>query len=113
MQWRMFTCYLGADAGGDGRAEALVRGGFEGEEVGGPRVETYEQVMGLVPQLENPSPLCCQISAGVQWAQGLVGDLEADRRHSVLHISSCSLQQLINVLLCCLDLMLACNWLYL
>lgn len=60
------TCYLGGDAGGDGRAKALVRGGFEGEEVGGPWVETYEQVMRLVPQLEHPSPLGCQVSTGVQ-----------------------------------------------
>lgn len=82
-----FTCYLGGDAGGDGRAEALVGGGFEGEEVGGPWVETYEQVMGLVPQLEHSSPLGRQVSAGVQRAQGLVGNLEADRRHSFTHFS--------------------------
>lgn len=55
----IFTCYLGGDAGGDGRAEAFVRGGFEGEEVGGSWVETHEQVMCLVPQLEHASPLGC------------------------------------------------------
>lgn len=84
MRQRAFTCYLGGDAGGDGRAEALVRGSFEGEEVGGPRVETHEQVMGLIPQLEHPSPLGGQISAGVQRAQGLVGDLKTDGRQMIL-----------------------------
>lgn len=34
--------------------------------------------MGLVPQFEHPSPLGGQIGAGVQRAQGLVGDLETD-----------------------------------
>lgn len=62
---KIVTCDLGGDAGGDGWAEAFVRGGFEGEEVGGSWVETNEKVMGLVPQLEHPSPLCCQIGAGV------------------------------------------------
>lgn len=79
----IITCYLGGDAGGDRGSEALIGGGFEGEEVGGPRVETHKQVMGLVPQLEHPSPLGCQISAGVQRAQGLVGNLE-----TVWHISA-------------------------
>lgn len=79
----IITCYLGGDAGGDRGSEALIGGGFEGEKVGGPRVETHKQVMGLVPQLEHPSPLGCQISAGVQWAQGLVGNLE-----TVWHISA-------------------------
>lgn len=62
----MLTCYLCADAGGNRGAEAFVGGGFESEEVGGPWVEPNEKVMGLVSQLEHPSPLGCQISAGVQ-----------------------------------------------
>lgn len=84
---RIFTCYFGGDAGSDGRAKALVRGCFEGEEVGCPWVETYEQVMGLIPEPEHPSPLGCKISAGVQWAQGLVGNLQSDRRHTFIHFS--------------------------
>lgn len=74
----MSTCYLGGDAGGDGRPEALVRGGLEGEEVGGARVEAHEQVKRLVPQLQHSAPLRGQVGAGVQRAQGLVGDLQAD-----------------------------------
>lgn len=70
------TCYLGGDAGGDRGAKALIRGCFDGEEVGGPWVETYKQVMSLVPQLDHPSPLGCQVSAGVQRAQSLVSNLE-------------------------------------
>lgn len=38
----MFTCYLGGDAGGNRRTEALVGGGFKGEEVGGSRVEPHK-----------------------------------------------------------------------
>lgn len=79
----MFTCYLGGYAGGDRRTKALVRGGFEGEEVGGPWVEPHKQMMGLVPQLEHSSPLGCQISAGVQGAQCFVGNLKADSRNTV------------------------------
>ena len=37
-------------------------------------------MVGLVPQLEHPPPLRGQIRAGVQRAQGLVGDLEEDRK---------------------------------
>lgn len=75
-----FTCYLGGYAGGDRRPKALVGGRLQGEEVGGSRVEADEQVMGLIPQLENSSPLGGQVGAGIQGTQGLVGDLETDRR---------------------------------
>lgn len=78
------TCYLGGDACGDWRTEALAGGRFEGEEVGGSWVEAHEQVMGLVPQLEHSSSLRGHVSAGVQRAQSFVGDLEADRRSKVL-----------------------------
>lgn len=62
----IITCYLGGIANSDRGPKALTGGGFEGEGVRGPWVEAYKQVMGLIPQLENLSPLCCQISVGVQ-----------------------------------------------
>lgn len=62
----IFTCYLGGDVGGDRRAKAFIGGGFEGEKVGRPWVETYKQVMGFVPQFEHSSPLGCQICTGVR-----------------------------------------------
>lgn len=77
----VFTCNLGGDAGRDGRAEALVGGGFEGEEVGGSRVEPNKQMVGLVPELEHPPPLGGQISTRVQGAQCLICNLQVDREN--------------------------------
>lgn len=62
----IITCYLGGIVNSDRGPKALTGGGFEGEVVCGPWVETYKQVMGLIPQLENLPSLRCQISAGVQ-----------------------------------------------
>lgn len=36
-------------------------------------------MQGLVPQLEHPAPLSGQVGAGVQGAQGFVGDLETEK----------------------------------
>lgn len=77
-QKQKFTCDLCGYAGGDRRTEALVGGGFQGEEVGGSGVKADKQMMGLVPQLEHPSPLGRQVSTGIQGAQGLVCDLKTE-----------------------------------
>lgn len=59
------TCDLGGDGSGHRGAEAFVGGGFKVENVGGSRVEAHEQVVGLVAQFEDLTPLGGQIGAGV------------------------------------------------
>lgn len=82
----MFTCNLGGYAGSDRRTKALVGRCFKGEEVGGSRVQPNKQMVGLIPLLENLSPLSCQISTGVQGAQCLIGNLEVDGK--ILHLNA-------------------------
>lgn len=59
------TCDLGGDGTGHRGAKAFIGGGFEGENIGGSRVETHKQVMGLITQFEDLSPLRGQISTRV------------------------------------------------
>lgn len=59
------TCDLGGDGGGGWGPEAFTGGRLQGENVGGSWVEAHEQVMGLVTQLEDLSPLGGQVRAGV------------------------------------------------
>ena len=44
-------------------------------------------MLGLVPQLEDPSPLGGKVHAGVQRAQRLVGDLGGGHRFTMLSFS--------------------------
>lgn len=70
------TCDLGGDGYAHRGAKALNGGSFDGEDVGGSRIETLEHVTGLITQLEDVPPLVGHISAGVGRAQGIVGNLQ-------------------------------------
>lgn len=59
------TCNLGDDGYAHRGAKALNGGGFDGENVGGSRIETLEHMTGLITQLEDAPPLVGHVSAGV------------------------------------------------
>lgn len=59
------TCNLGDEGCAHRGAKALNGGGFNGENVGGSRIETLEHMTGLITQLEDAPPLVGHISVGV------------------------------------------------
>lgn len=71
--------------GVDGWAGPLAGGGFEGEEIGGARVEGNKQVVSLIGGLGHFPPLGGQVSTGVQRAQTFIGNLEVDRNRISSH----------------------------
>lgn len=73
---KSITCNLGDDGYAHRGAKALNGGGFDGENVGGSRIETLEHMTGLITQLEDAPPLVGHISTGVWRAQSIVGNLQ-------------------------------------
>lgn len=62
---KSITCNLSDDGCAHRGAKAFNGGGFDGENVGGSRIETLEHMTGLIAQLEDTPPLVGHISAGV------------------------------------------------